>query len=68
MDSKGKSTDFMKYLLLVELSKSNDTKTLFRANSYATKTVDIYMRRHGKIFMKKVLESMLVFIRNHEVN
>lgn len=68
MDSKGKTTDFLKQLIIQELEKTNETQTLFRSNSYATKNIDIYMKRHGKVFMKKVLESMLVYIRNPEIN
>ncbi len=68
MDSKGKTIDFLKILILEELKVTNQTQTLFRSNSYATKNIDIYMKRHGKVFMKKVMESMLVYIRNPGIN
>ena len=68
MDSKGKTTEFLKKLLEEELLRTNEVQTLFRSNSFATKAVDIYMKLHGKGFIQKVLDPMLAYARNPETD
>jgi hypothetical protein len=54
-DTRGKSVDLLKAVLANEVAVAPDSHTLFRANSMASKALDVYMKFVGSSHLKMVL-------------
>ena len=53
-ESRNVVMDFMKACVDHEINSTNDYNTLFRANSMASKVIDVYLRTVGRKFLETV--------------
>lgn len=51
--------DFVKNVIKQEINQSSDSKTLFRANSMASKALDVYMKHVGFDYLQGTVENVL---------
>jgi hypothetical protein len=51
--------DFLKIIVRQEIIQSPDSKTLFRANSMASKALDVYMKHVGFEYLQGTIENVL---------
>ncbi|KAI8925275.1 hypothetical protein BC831DRAFT_461732 [Entophlyctis helioformis] len=58
-ESNGTVVRFLKACIAQEISQASDAKTLFRANSMASKAVDVFMKHVGLNYLKAALEAPL---------
>ena len=59
---------FVKNVIRQEIMETADSKTLFRANSMASKALDVFMKTEGASYLKHVLEDVLKSIVKSKVN
>lgn len=68
LDQRGKAVDFIKNLLNNEVQTSANVATLFRANSMASKAIDVYMKHVGMSYLKAVLGEIIEKISSQKLS
>ncbi|KAJ3032292.1 hypothetical protein HDV00_007715 [Rhizophlyctis rosea] len=58
-DSRSTLKQFLKRMVAIEIASAEDSKTLFRANSMATKSLDVFMKHVGGGYLISVLQSII---------
>ncbi|KAJ3035318.1 Ras GTPase-activating protein 2, partial [Rhizophlyctis rosea] len=58
-DSRSTLKQFLKKMIAIEVANAEDSKTLFRANSMATKALDVFMKHVGGGYLVSVLQSII---------
>ena len=58
-DNRQQVVQFLKDVLSNEVNAASDSMTLFRANSMASKAVDVYMKHIGLPYLKSVLSPVI---------
>lgn len=56
------ASEFVRSCIRQEIMASDDPKTLFRANSMASKSLDVYMKHVGTDYLRQTLENVLKLV------
>ena len=67
-EAKGCVIPFLKCCIRNEVDMAKDTQTLFRANSMASKAIDVYMKHVGLPYLKSVLGPIITEISKQNQN
>jgi hypothetical protein len=58
-EGRGQVIDFLRSVISMEVNAASDCQTLFRANSMASKAIDVYMKQVALNYLQTVLSSLI---------
>ncbi|TPX62940.1 hypothetical protein PhCBS80983_g00191 [Powellomyces hirtus] len=68
MEADNVTQVFLLAIIQAEIADTNDPNTLFRANSMASKAVDVYMRYLGKAYLKSTIGDIIKMIVSKKIH